>query len=81
MNVGDLYVCKSQNTQKEIKLYPLEKDPRKVILKEKKQLMASQWTIQKLVTWRVKDWANCFLASKIPIGLPLYSIILNFILF
>ncbi|KAG2263592.1 hypothetical protein Bca4012_014654 [Brassica carinata] len=29
--------------------------------------MASQWTIQKLVTWRVKDWATCFLASKIPI--------------
>ncbi|XP_009136406.1 protein BREAKING OF ASYMMETRY IN THE STOMATAL LINEAGE isoform X2 [Brassica rapa] len=31
--------------------------------------MASQWTIQKLVTWRVKDWANCFLASKIPIDI------------
>ncbi|KAF8089585.1 hypothetical protein N665_0502s0048 [Sinapis alba] len=37
--------------------------------------MASQWTIQKLVTWRVKDWATCFLASKIPIGLSLYLII------
>ncbi|CAN6877701.1 unnamed protein product [Brassica oleracea] len=31
--------------------------------------MASQWTIQKLVTWRVKDWATCFLASKIPIDI------------
>ncbi|KAH0908776.1 hypothetical protein HID58_032097 [Brassica napus] len=29
--------------------------------------MASQWTIPKLVTWRVKDWASCFLACKIPI--------------
>ncbi|ESQ43629.1 hypothetical protein EUTSA_v10015806mg [Eutrema salsugineum] len=27
--------------------------------------MASHWTIPKLVTWRVKDWASCFLASKI----------------
>ncbi|ESQ31843.1 hypothetical protein EUTSA_v10004801mg [Eutrema salsugineum] len=29
--------------------------------------MASQWTIPKLVTWRVKDWASCFLACKIPL--------------
>ncbi|KAF8045700.1 hypothetical protein N665_4534s0002 [Sinapis alba] len=29
--------------------------------------MSSQWTIPKLVTWRVKDWASCFLACKIPI--------------
>ncbi|CAH2044104.1 unnamed protein product [Thlaspi arvense] len=29
--------------------------------------MASQWTITKLVTWRVKDWASCFLACKIPL--------------
>ncbi|BAB10108.1 unnamed protein product [Arabidopsis thaliana] len=29
--------------------------------------MASQWTIPKLVTWRVRDWASCFLACKIPL--------------
>ncbi|XP_010522435.1 PREDICTED: protein BREAKING OF ASYMMETRY IN THE STOMATAL LINEAGE [Tarenaya hassleriana] len=29
--------------------------------------MASPWTIPKLVTWRVKDWASCFLACKFPL--------------
>ncbi|CAN8264886.1 unnamed protein product [Cochlearia groenlandica] len=29
--------------------------------------MASQWTIPRHVTWRVKDWASCFLACKIPL--------------
>ncbi|VVB17539.1 unnamed protein product [Arabis nemorensis] len=27
-------------------------------------MASSQWTIPKLVTWRVKDWASCFLASN-----------------
>ncbi|XP_010443898.1 PREDICTED: protein BREAKING OF ASYMMETRY IN THE STOMATAL LINEAGE isoform X2 [Camelina sativa] len=30
-------------------------------------MASSQWTIPKLVTWRVKDWASCFLACKIPL--------------
>ncbi|KFK27850.1 hypothetical protein AALP_AA8G437800 [Arabis alpina] len=30
-------------------------------------MASSQWTIPKLVTWRVKDWASCFLSSKFPL--------------
>lgn len=36
-------------------------------------MASSQWTMPKLVTWRVKDWASCFLASKFPLGRSLFS--------